>query len=244
MLKQLSLALAILGLSAAPASATLVYGYPAADDAWQEPLAPGHVALDCRADYTFATSPVLVAVPEVTVAYGIAPGWEVGLWGAAGFAGDQISTLAYDPQILNPYVKWHVPAKLGPVSFGLVAGVQLPLEKDVVDHDMAIEGVAVLTPTDALQVDLGLGTGQDFGPDPGTLGHANACCYYTLSSGQTLYGEAFGQFSTGGPPNFGQQTGVFLPLGGPFTMDLSFALIEVTTGFSGANLEVGLTYTP
>lgn len=226
---------------ALPAHAALVNDYSAVDDVWNAPIAAGHFLVDVRTDYTLATSPTMLLLPVASLVYGVAPGWEVGVWGAYGLSAPGTAGMAAAPQILDPYVKAQLPWTLPKTTFGLVAGAQVPTAAGL-DHDVALEGVASIQATDALLVDLGLGAGENLGPSGGTLGHANACGYYTLASGQTLFGEVYGNFSTVAPPTFAEQLGVQFPVTRQLSADVSATVAETGAGLAGVTPQLGATY--
>lgn len=220
---------------ALPARAALVNDYSFTDDVWNAPLAPGHWLGDLRAGYTATQAPSLAA-PIATLAVGLAPGLEAGVWGAYGWTGFG-SVVTGAPGLLNPYLKLQLPVTAGRVGFGLVAGAQLPTRPGLA-HDLALEGVAFVPVNAALTLDLGLGLGRDLASQA-NLGHLNATAYWTLACGPTLVAALFALLDAG-TPTYGQQLGVYFPCGGRLTTDLSLTANE-TGGAAAVTPMLGAT---
>lgn len=224
------LALATLLLAAAPAEAALVNDYSMTDDVWNPPVAAGHLLVDLRTAYNLP-SPGMLSLPVLSLVAGVAPGTELGLWSAYTISGLGSGAVSSAPALLNPYLKVQLPVTLGPIKFGLVAGVQVPTQPGM-EHDAALEGVAIVPVSDALSLDLNLGAGRNF-VDGGNLAHLNATASYTLPSGPSLTVAAFGNFDSAAQPNYGQQLGVLFPLASGFSTD---ACLYVEEGASGTSL--------
>jgi hypothetical protein len=228
-------ALAMQSLAIVPAQAALVNDYSMTDDVWNTPVAHGHALVDLRTAYTLGP-PGLLNLPVFSLAYGLAPNAEVGVWSAYTFSGIGSGALA----LLNPYVKYQLPFTVGKTTFGLVAGAQLPTRSGM-EHDVALEGVAVVPLTDVLTVDLNLGAGRNL-VDGGSLGHLNATAYYTLPIGPSLVAAAFANLDSAAPTVYGQQLGIFFPLAFSLSVDATVFLNE-TASNTNVTPMIGVTKT-
>lgn len=218
-MKKILLSALLLGLFPASAQAALVSSYGLTDDVWATPLAPGKALIDTRAAYVTG-NPAQWTLPSLSLVYGVAPGLEVGVWGANGIA-DRTSTLS----VVNPYLKVQLPWKLHSLGFGLVGGVQLPTQANQ-EHNVALDAVTFFPVNDALSIDLGVGVGQNL-LNPTTVGHTNLACYYLLPSGQTLLLEGC-SYHDANSTSYGEHVGVIIPLQSGWTSDLSVGFSQGT----------------
>lgn len=216
-MKKLLLSALLLGLFPASAQAALVSSYGLTDDVWATPLAPGKALIDSRAAFTTG-NPAQWTLPSLSIAYGVAPGLEVGVWGANGLAG-QTSALS----VVNPYLKFELPWKLHSLGFGVVGGVQLPTQANQ-EHNVALDAVSFFPVNETLSVDLGVGIGRNL-LNPTTVGHTNLACYYLLPTGQTLLLEGC-TYHYPDSTSFGEHAGVIIPLQSGWTGDLSVAFSQ------------------
>lgn len=224
-------------LSAGRAQAALVSSYAMTDDVWATPIAAGHLLLDARTAYTIA-SPNALTLPSLSLVYGLTSDVEVGIWGANNINGIGSSSPSNALSVVNPYVKWQLPWKVGAFGFGLTGGIQIPTGN--IERNMAVEATTFFPITDALSADFSLGMGRNL-LNPANLGHANLALYYALPGGHSVMAEGCTYLTENAAPTYGQHFGYALPVVKNTTLDLSLAINESGSQVTGIIPQLGFT---
>lgn len=224
---------------ALPAHAALINDYSMSDDVWNTPISAGHFLIDTRTTYLTGT-PGILDLPILSLVAGVAAGTEVGIWSAYTWSGFETGPFVGAPALLDPYVKTQLPWQFGPLGFGLVGGAQVPTQPGM-EHDVAVEGVGLVTLPGNWSMDVDLGIGRTF-VTPATLAHLLFAGYDSLPLGQTLLVETSVTTSTAAPPLFYVHAGMLFPLSGSSSSDASLGMVE-TAGSLAVMPQFGWTIT-